>query len=77
MLENSLLNDDKINKMVSEDIEEYENSMLRNIYSYCKKNQFDTAIFMCGSAHRKSIIEKIGKFNVLEEISLKWKIFEN
>jgi len=75
MLEKRLLNESEISKLANDDIDTYENSMLGNIYSYCKTNKFNTAIFMCGVAHRKSIIEKIEKFNVQEEIDLSWAIF--
>ncbi|MCF8254576.1 MAG: hypothetical protein K9H61_07610 [Bacteroidia bacterium] len=58
LIENEILNDNDLINAVNEDIDRYENSMIKNIYSYCRNNQFDKAIFMCGSAHRKSIIEK-------------------
>ena len=77
MFENHLLTDSELNKTAIEDIDAYENSMIRNIYSYCRNSQFDTAIFMCGVAHRKSIIEKVEKFNTQEEMSLNWVIFES
>ena len=77
ILENSLLNDEQLDELISKDIDTYENSMLYNIYSYCKDNQFDSAIFMCGVAHRKSIIEKIEKYNIHEEINLNWIVLEN
>lgn len=77
MFENFLLSDNRINTTANEDIDAYENSMLRNIYSYCRDKQFDTAIFLCGVAHRKSIIEKIEKFNLQEKIGLNWTIFDN
>lgn len=54
-------------------IDIYENSMIANIYSYCKENYFNTAIFLCGVAHRKSIIEKIQS---KEEIKISWAFFE-
>ncbi|MBD3615369.1 MAG: hypothetical protein HUJ22_02265 [Gracilimonas sp.] len=75
MLEERLLSESEINKVANEDIDTYENSMIRNIYSYCKTSKFNTAIFMCGVAHRKSIIEKIEKFKAQEEIDLSWIIF--
>lgn len=75
MLENHLLNDSAINKATNESIDAYENSMMRNIYSYCRNNQFNAAIFMCGVAHRKSIIKKIDIFNAQEELNLNWLIF--
>jgi len=59
------------------DIDEYENSMMRNIYSYCKNNKFNSAIFMCGVAHRKSIIEKIEKFSAHEHVNINWVVYEN
>lgn len=75
MLEASLLNGSELSKAFNEDIDAYENSMIRNIYSYCKKHHFETAMFMCGVAHRKSITRKIVKCNGQEEIKLKWTIF--
>jgi hypothetical protein len=77
MFENHFLNDSELHKAVSDDIDAYENSMIRNIYSYCSNNHFSSAIFMCGAAHRKSIIEKVGKINTQEEMNLSWVIFDN
>ncbi|NCI45030.1 hypothetical protein [Sediminibacterium soli] len=77
IIESSLLNDEKLNIKAREAIDGYEDSMLRNIYSYCKSNEFDRAVFMCGVAHRKSIIEKVKKRNTQEEISLNWVVFGN
>lgn len=75
-LESRILNDSEIDKIVKEDIEAYENPMIRNIYSYCNENHFTSAIFMCGSAHRKSIIEKIEKYKTEEYMNISWNIFE-
>lgn len=75
MLENHLLNDTELNEIVNQDIEAYENSMMKNIYSFCRNNQFDKAVFLCGVAHRGSIIEKTGSFNSKEEIDLNWVIY--
>ena len=72
LIENEILNDNNLIKAVNEDIDRCENSMIKNIYSYCRNNQFDKAIFMCGSAHRKSIIEKVKTINTQEEIKLNW-----
>ena len=77
MLESQILSGTNLNRIVKEDIDAYENPMIQNIYLYCKNHQFNTAIFMCGAAHRKSIIEKIEKFNIQEEIKLNWTVFEN
>jgi hypothetical protein len=77
MLESQILSGSNLDTIVKQEIEAYENPMIQNIYSYCKNHQFNTAIFMCGAAHRKSIIEKIEKFNIQEEITLSWTVFEN
>ncbi len=75
-LESQILIGNDLDRIVKASIEAYENPMIENIYSYCKNNQFDTAIFMCGAAHRKSIIEKINKFKTEEQLNLTWTIFE-
>ena len=75
--EDLLLKNSDTNKAAIEEIHKYETSMIRNIYSYCSKNPFGTAIFMCGVAHRKSIIEKLEKYNSQEEISLDWISYES
>ncbi len=76
ILENQFLANGDFMMAFDKDLDLYENSMIRNIYSYCRNNQFNTAIFMCGVAHRKSIIEKVYKHNSLVETPLKWEIFE-
>ena len=76
-LESRVLNDSDMDKIVKADIDAYENPMIRNIYSYCDNNHFGSAIFMCGAAHRKSIIEKIEKSKTEEQVNLTWTIFEN
>jgi hypothetical protein len=77
MLESQILSDGDLDRIVKEDIDAYENPMIQNIYLYCKNHQFNTAIFMCGAAHRKSIIEKIQKVNAQEHLKLNWTVFGN
>lgn len=67
-----ILDNNEICQKADASIDAYENSMLRNIYAYCKANSFNKAIFMCGAAHRKSIIEKIPKYEAQENIKLNW-----
>lgn len=76
VLESNLINNIKEENTVNADTDEYENEMFRNIYSYCKNNDFNSAIFMCGAAHRKSIIEKITKFKVQGGENPNWIVFE-
>lgn len=77
MCEARLLNDSELGIAVNEDIDVYENSMISNIYSYCRNSQFNSAIFLCGVAHRKSIIDKTVKFNAQEKTGLNWVIFKS
>lgn len=46
-----------------------ENEMLRNIDFYVKNNKFEKTVFLCGSAHRKSFINRIKERN---NIQLSW-----
>lgn len=46
-----------------------ENEMVKNINSYAKNNEFENAVFLCGSAHRKTISNKIKE---KKNIQLKW-----
>jgi len=77
VLESRILINSEMDKTVKADIEAYEILMIRNIYSYCNNNNFVSAIFMCGAAHRKSIIKKIEKSKTNEQVKLSWTIFEN
>jgi len=72
-----ILNNNELCQKADESIDTYENSMIRNIYSYCKENSFNTAIFMCGAAHRKSIMQKIREYEKVSEIKLNWTIYGN
>ena len=76
ILESQILDSRELDKKVIEDIDRYENNMINNIHSYCKNNNFKSAIFMCGVAHRKSIIAKVAEFNISEEKKLNWIVFE-
>lgn len=76
-LESQILTNSDLDRIVKADIDAYENPMIRNIYSYCNNNHFGSAIFMCGAAHRKAIIEKIEKSKTQEHVNLTWTVFEN
>lgn len=74
-LEKILLNNSELYNINKANIDEYENSMIKNIYSICKDTQFENAVFMCGVAHRKSIIEKIKNINTKENPNINWVIY--
>lgn len=50
-----------------------DNEMLKNIYEYSKSNYFNNAVFIIGTEHKKSILEKIDGYNTNENIKINWK----
>nr|WP_293295888.1 hypothetical protein [Allomuricauda sp.] len=74
-LESRIVNNNEMDKIVKADIEAYENPMIQNIQKYCNNNHFNSAIFMCGAAHRKSIIQKIENPKAEKQINLSWTIY--
>ncbi|MCG2460830.1 hypothetical protein K8352_08720 [Flavobacteriaceae bacterium F89] len=73
--EDHLLRNTQLNATVIADINAYENSMMQNIYSYCIINRFEKAVFLCGSAHRESLIEKIRHFQEKENMEINWVVY--
>ena len=71
-IEKHILNNNELCQKADASIDAYENSMICNIYSYCKENSFNTAIFMCGAGHRKSIMQKIREYEKTSTIKLNW-----
>lgn len=76
-LENQIIANKTMLQKANEGIDAYEHSMLSNIYSYCKQNTFNKAIFMCGAGHRKTISHKITEYNTRESIKLNWEFYDN
>jgi hypothetical protein len=72
ILDSQLLNDSEKQKIVEDDIDAYENDMIKNIVIFCKKNLFQNAVFMCGVAHRESIILKIKNNKEMQDLELNW-----
>lgn len=71
-LENCIIDNEIFHQKVNASLDEYENSMLRNIYLFCKEKSFKKAIFMCGAAHRKTISQKIVEYEAKENLKLNW-----
>lgn len=49
-----------------------ENEMIKNIYSYSALNEYTWALFLIGAEHRKSIMDKIPKFERINKPELTW-----
>jgi len=54
-----------------------ENEILQNIYNYSKDNQYNQALLLIGSGHRKSIFEKIEKHKTQENRELNLTLYNN
>jgi hypothetical protein len=65
--------DARINSAFDEGIDNYENTMIDNIFNFCNSNYFKKAVFMCGAAHRKSINQKVKRRLLDEGINLYWQ----
>ncbi|MEO7174976.1 MAG: hypothetical protein ABIV51_03990 [Saprospiraceae bacterium] len=76
-LGNRIISDEIFNQKVNASTDEYENSMIRNIYTFSKEKSFSTAIFMCGAAHRKSIVERIAEYEITSKITLNWTFYND
>lgn len=61
-----------INKQWLDFMSSREDEMIRKIYDYCKKQNFERGMFYIGAGHRSSIIRKTQKYNGTSEIKIKW-----
>ena len=61
----------------SEQLDNRENEMIKNIYNFSKENHYNKAVFLLGAEHKKSIMQKITEYEKLSEIKLNWTIYEN
>lgn len=53
-------------------IEDRENEMLRNIYSYMESNKYSKALFLVGAAHRKPLMAKTLQYEEKNGHAIKW-----
>ena len=55
-------------------IRQREHAMVRNIYEHCRKNVFDTGVFLVGAAHKMAIIKEIENRVIREADLISWTI---
>lgn len=65
-----------IYKKANRNIDIYENDIIENIYNYSTMNKYNKALMFIGSAHRKSMIDKIKKYNEEKNIKLNWTFYD-
>jgi len=49
--------------------------MMSNIYAYCRKNAFDTGVFLVGAGHKTGIAKQIENFTGTEPGLIVWKLY--
>ena len=54
-------------------IQRRELEMVGNIYEYCRKNVFDTGVFLVGAAHKTGIVKEIEEHASTEADLINWK----
>ena len=64
----------RVHQLFNKQDDTRENAMLQNIYDFSKKIQYNQAVFLIGSAHKKALMQKINRYEKLPEIKLKWKM---
>ena len=52
-----------------------ENEMIKNIYSYCRENSFNQAVFTIGAAHSTTLLNKISQYDKTENMKLRWNCY--
>ncbi len=54
-------------------IQRREREMVGNIYEYCRKNVFDSGVFLVGAAHKTGIVKEIEEYASTEADLINWK----
>ena len=65
----------RVHQLLNRQDDTRENAMLQNIYNYSKENQYNQAVFLIGSGHKKSIMQKITEHKKQSEIKLNWTMY--
>ena len=65
----------RVHQLFNKQDDTRENAMLQNIYNYSKENQYNQAVFLLGSGHRKSIIPKIAEYEKPSDVNLNWTMY--
>ena len=57
-------------------IDDYENSIIENIYNYSSIHPYESAVVLIGAWHRKSMMQKIKEYNKNQKIKLNWTFYD-
>jgi hypothetical protein len=67
----------RIHELFYELQDKREHEIIRNIYNYSNKMPYNQALLLLGSGHRKTIIEKIKKYESENHVKLNWALYDN
>jgi hypothetical protein len=65
----------RINDLFYEELTIREHQIIKNVYNYSTKMEYNQAILLIGSGHRKTIFEKVKIYECENELKLKWSLF--
>lgn len=54
-----------------------ENEIIKNIYNFSEKNEYKQGLLLLGSGHRKTIFEKIKRYESENHLKLNWDLYGN
>ncbi|MEO7044259.1 MAG: hypothetical protein ABI091_03055 [Ferruginibacter sp.] len=67
----------RIHELFYGDQHKREDEIIKNIYNYSKKTAYNQALLLIGSGHRKTIFEKIKKYESENHVKLNWALYGN
>lgn len=65
----------RIHELFYEEQNNREHEIIKNVYEYSGKIAYNQALLLIGSGHRKSIVEKIEKYNLQQNLKLNWTFY--
>ena len=67
----------RIRELFYEEQHKREHEIIKNIYNYSEKIAYNQALLLLGSGHRKTIFEKIKKYESENHVKLNWALYGN
>ena len=71
-LQKTILNENEKFSRAYEDVDRYENEIIKNVYKYSAEYSYSKALMFIGAAHRKSIIKKIKEQEKVSKLKIVW-----
>ncbi len=62
----------RVLKMWRQQQQQRDIEMIRNIYEYCRENNFDTGVFLVGASHKMSITKEIENYSNNKNDLINW-----